>query len=109
MNFRMQRFNAAVHHFGEARVVRDLDDVDALIAEQMTGTTCRENFDTAMDKGLREFNDAGFIGDTDQGAPQRRQSGIVHVLSLPFVGCLSCSGARTSLAAFSSWLLGLRE
>ncbi len=33
MNFRVQRFNAAVHHLGKARVVRDFDDVDTLIAE----------------------------------------------------------------------------
>ena len=109
VDFWVQGFDPAVHHFGKAGVIGDLDDVDAFFAEQSTGAAGRENLDTAMGQCLCKLDDAGFIGDADQRAPQGRQSGITHDLSLPLVGCLSRGGARTAYAAFSFWLLGFGQ
>ena len=69
VNLGVQCFNPAVHYFRKVSVVRYLDHLDALIAKHTTGSACRENLDATMGKGLCELNDAGFIGDTDQGAP----------------------------------------
>ena len=94
MNFRVQRFNAAVHHFGKP-VVRDLV-TSTPSSKQTTGPTCREDFDTAMGKGLREFNDAGFIGDTDQGAPQRRSpASFIFIASFYRVSVLQRRALRS--------------
>jgi len=45
VNLWMQSLDSAVHHFGEAGVVGDLDGRDLLCLQKLVRASCRENFD----------------------------------------------------------------
>ncbi len=68
VNFGVQRFDPAIHHFRKPCVVRDFRRSNAVVAKQFKGAAGGEDFDALCNKGLGEFNDAGFVGYTDQCA-----------------------------------------
>jgi hypothetical protein len=71
VHLRVQRLDAAAHHLGEAGVVGDLDHREARLGEQARGAAGGEQFDTARGQRLGEVDDAGLVGDAEQGAPDR--------------------------------------
>ena len=68
MHFRVQGFDPAIHHLWKAGVVRHLSDCDRIITQQAKGAPSREYFYTLLGESLGKFNNAGFIGNTDQCA-----------------------------------------
>ena len=50
MNLRVQRLDAAIHDFGKAGLVTDLDDVDACVTQCAAGATGGENFNAKLGK-----------------------------------------------------------
>ena len=62
----MQRLHAAVEHLGEAGVAADLGDREARLAQALGGAAGRQELDAAAPPGrLREFDEAGFVGNAD--------------------------------------------
>ena len=61
MNFRVQGFDPAIHHLGEAGVIGDFRHGNPLIAQQPAGSACGENFNTSLSQRAGERHDAGFI------------------------------------------------
>ena len=68
MHFRVQGFDPAIHHLWKAGVVRHLSDCDRIFTQQAKGAPSREYFYTLLGESLGKFNNAGFIGNTDQCA-----------------------------------------
>ena len=64
----MQGLDPAVHHFRKAGVIGDFDDGDAVFGQQLGGAAGGEDFDAQAGKGAGEIDDAGFVGNADQGA-----------------------------------------
>jgi hypothetical protein len=63
MNFRMQRFHAAVHDLRKARVAGDVGDGDAARSEELRRTSGREDLDLAAHESLSELDEARLVGD----------------------------------------------
>ena len=68
VDFRMQRFHAAVEHFGETGVVGDFNHGNARIGKQLRRAAGGEDFDTEFVQGLGKFDCACLVGQADQGA-----------------------------------------
>ena len=62
----MQRLHAAIHHFGKAGVVGDVADGDARLLQVLARAAGAEDFDAAGNQFANEFDEAGFVADTDQ-------------------------------------------
>ena len=77
MNFRVQRFDAAVHDLGEARVARHFCDGYAVAGEKLCGAAGREDLDGAVRECLRKFDESRLVGDGQQRAADRN----VHLVS----------------------------
>ena len=65
--FRVQGFNPAVHHLGETGVVRHFGHIQTVFLQQAEGAAGRQQFNTALAQGAGEFDDSGFVGNTDKG------------------------------------------
>ena len=61
----MQGLDTAVKHFRETGVVRYLLHRYAGGTQQFRGTAGGQNIDTQRDQGMGEFDDTGFIRNTD--------------------------------------------
>ena len=68
VDFRMQRFHAAVEHFGKTGIVGDFNHGNARIGKQLRRAAGREDFDTEFVQGLGKFDCACLVGQADQGA-----------------------------------------
>ena len=68
VNLRMQRLDAAVHDFRKARVLRYLRDRNAVLLQQRRGAAGRQNRNAALVQRLREFDQAVFVGNAEEGA-----------------------------------------
>ena len=68
VHFGVQRLHAAIHHFGEAGVFRDLDGRNARLLQEAIGAASRKQFDAEVGEGLSEWHEAGFVGDAEQGS-----------------------------------------
>ena len=62
VNGRMQCFYAAIHDFGEAGFVADLDHIEAGFAQCAAGATSGENFNAQFGKAGGERNKSMLIG-----------------------------------------------
>ena len=71
VDLRMQRLDAAVHHFGKAGDVADVDDRQARIGQRLGGAAGRHQLEAARDQALPERNQAGFVGNTQNRTPHR--------------------------------------
>ena len=67
VHFRMERLDAAVQHFGKAGVVGHFGDLDAVVGQQFGGAAGGQDIDAHRGQRAREFENAGFIGDGDEG------------------------------------------
>jgi hypothetical protein len=68
VDFRVQRFDAAIHHFREAGVVADVFDREARVAQGFGRAAGGDEFDVGGGEGLGEVNEAGLVGNGKQGA-----------------------------------------
>ena len=67
VDFRVQRFHAAVEHFGEAGVVGHFDDGNARIGQELGCAAGGEDGHAELVERAGKFDGAGFVGKTDQG------------------------------------------
>ena len=74
VHLRVQRLDPAVHHFRKAGMRRYLGDRHTTVAQQLEGAAGRQQFDAARGQSLRQFDDAGLVGDGQQGAARGQQS-----------------------------------
>src|SRR5690606_30272791 len=81
VDFRVQGLDPAVHHFREARVIRDFYRSDAVFLEQLEGAAGGENFDAQGFEFTGEFKDPGLVGNADQGAADRQAGSLVGHLN----------------------------
>ena len=69
MDFGMQGFHPAVHHFWKAGITRDFHHRNAFLCQQFGRSACREDLDPEPGMQLLgKLGNAGFIGHADQGA-----------------------------------------
>src|SRR5208282_221644 len=68
VNLGMQRLDAAIEHFRKAGEFGDVFDRDAGVAEQLGRTSSGDEFDAEAGELAREIDEAGFIGDAEDGA-----------------------------------------
>ena len=68
MHFGMQRLDAAVEHFREAGEFGDVFDGDAGIAQQLGRASGGDEFDAEAGELAREIDEAGLVGDAEDGA-----------------------------------------
>ncbi len=67
MDFRLQRFDAAVKHLRKAGVIGHFgDNRHTIVGEQFCGAAGGQDCDAQLLQSLREFQYAGFVGDADQ-------------------------------------------
>ena len=67
VDLRVQGLDAAVEHLGKAGVVGDLGDGQTRVGEQPGGAAGREQLDAELGQFTREFENAGLVGDREQG------------------------------------------
>ena len=67
MDLRVQRLDPAVEHLGKAGVVGDFSDGQASLGQQLGGPAGREQADAEGRQLAGEVDDAGLVGDRDQG------------------------------------------
>ena len=67
VDFWMQRFHAAVEHFGEACIVGHFDDGNARIGQELGRAAGGEDGHAELVERAGKFDGAGFVGKTDQG------------------------------------------
>ena len=68
MNARMQRLDAAVHHFRKSGQFADVEHIQSGIAERHAGAAGRNQLDAEARQCAREVDDPGFVGDGNEGA-----------------------------------------
>jgi hypothetical protein len=61
VDFRVQGFDAAVHHLWKAGVVGHLGDLQSVLLKQAEGAAGRQQLDAAGTQPLGKFYDAGFV------------------------------------------------
>src|SRR5690606_25225110 len=77
VDLRVQGLDAAVHHFRETGVVGDFDRGHAVVLEQLVGAAGGEDLDTECSQFASEVEDAGLVGNADQGAADGEAGGLV--------------------------------
>ena len=75
VHFGMQRFDAAVEHFGESGEVGNVFDRDAGIAQQFGSAASGDQFDAEGGELAGEIWQSGFVGDAEKGALNLLSSG----------------------------------
>jgi hypothetical protein len=68
MNLGMQRFHTPIEHLGKSGELGDVLDGDAGIAEKFGGPSGREELDAEVGESTGEIDQAGFVGDAQDGA-----------------------------------------
>src|SRR5690606_33049567 len=71
VNFRVQGFYPAIHHFREAGVVRHFYGGNLIVDQQLISTAGGQDFHAGGVQSLGEVDDTGFVGHADQGAAYR--------------------------------------
>ena len=67
VDLRMEGFQPAVHHFGEAGVLGDVADGDALALQVFSGSAGAEDFHAGGDQSAGEIGQPQLVADADQG------------------------------------------
>jgi hypothetical protein len=96
----VQGLDAAVEHFGEAGVVGDVGHRQAGFAQGLGGAAGGQQLDAEGGQLAGEFDDAGFVGDAEQGL------GDFHGVSL--VGREAARRWNDGKRGSSRWQFGLR-
>ena len=68
MNARMQRLDAAVHHFGNARDLGNVDHRDPGFAQELGGAAGGDDLDAVAAERVCELGKAGLVADGEQRA-----------------------------------------
>ena len=77
VDLRVQGLHPAVHHFREAGVVGHFHGGDAVVLEQLVGAAGGEDFHAEGGELAGEVDDAGLVGNADQGAADGEAGGLV--------------------------------
>ena len=101
---RVQRLDAPVHDLREAREVVDGADVEPGLAQRGRGAAGRDELDAEADEAAGEVDDAGLVGDREQGATHPDVAGPGE--RLVGGGCLLGDGARLLNASAVSRVVG---
>jgi hypothetical protein len=70
---RMQRLDAAIHHFGIAGKLTHIEHLQPGIAEYFPGTASRNQLNPDLGERAREFHDAEFVGNGNKRAGSAAQ------------------------------------
>ena len=73
MDARMQRLQPAVHHLGKSGQIGDVDDLEAAFRQRRGGAAGRHQLDAARFERLAQFDEAGLVGNRNEGATDRRE------------------------------------
>src|SRR3990167_8761382 len=92
MDFRVQGLDATVHHFREAGVVGDFHSSDAVVLEQLVSAASGEDFHIQGDELAGKLEDAGLVGNTDQGTANGEAGGLVGHFRVHQGGSISKKG-----------------
>ncbi len=68
MHRRMQRLDAAVHHFRKSGQIADVEHLQPGVAERLAGAAGGDELDAEARKRAGEFDHSGFVGDGNEGA-----------------------------------------
>ena len=68
MDRRVQGFDPAVYDFGKTGMVGDLGHRDAGVAQGLRRASGRQDLDGALVKEAAQLDEAGLVGDRNQGA-----------------------------------------
>ena len=68
MDFRVQGFDAAIHHFGKAGVSAEVSDFDALLPQGFGGAAGGNDFDARPGQNVGKSGQAGFVENRKQRA-----------------------------------------
>ena len=68
VDLRVKGLHAAVHHLGESRKIGDLLHRDAGGGDRLGGASGGEEFDTEFMEAAGEVDEAGLVGDREEGA-----------------------------------------
>ena len=74
VDLRVERFEPAVHHFGEAGVLGHVADGDALVLQVFSGSAGAEDFHAQGSQPAGETGKPHLVADTDQGTLNARGS-----------------------------------
>ena len=94
---RVQRFHAAVHHFGKAGEVGDAGHREAGVGERARRAAGRDQLEAARREAAAEIDDPGLVRNAQQGSWHNVES---PVLSLPTPGGPGAVRERPHNAAF---------
>ncbi len=78
VHLRVQRLDAAVHDFGKAGQRRDVGDRHAALAQRRGAAAGRDQRDAERIESVREIDEAGLVGNAEQGPPDGHQGRIEH-------------------------------
>ena len=73
VDFGMKRLHAAAEHFGPAGEIGNVAHRDSRFAQQLGGSSGRENVDLERGQALGEFHDSSFIEHADKRALHRHE------------------------------------
>src|SRR5262249_9089462 len=105
VNPRVERFHAAVEHFGKSRVLGELRDRAAVVGEEARRASSRQNLDLVSGQSPCELGEAGLVGNADQRRPDGN-----HILILS--DCIffrSVLRLMPSISAATDWLPAARS
>ena len=77
MHGRMQRLDAAVHHFGKAGEIGDVEHGKPGVAQRLARAAGRDELDAVAGERAGEFDEPGLVGDGDEGARARRRCSVM--------------------------------
>ena len=81
MDRRMQRLDPAVHHFGKSGEIADVEHGEPGVAQGLARAAGRNQLDAVAGQRAGEVDDAGFVGDGNEGARYAAEL-LGHRLSL---------------------------
>jgi hypothetical protein len=73
MHGRVQRLDAAVHHFGETGEVSDVEHFQAGVGQRLARAAGRNQFDAIAGETAGEFDHSGFVGHGNESAGSAAQ------------------------------------
>ncbi|MND65529.1 hypothetical protein D3C80_569000 [compost metagenome] len=115
VDLRVQGLHATVHHFREAGVVGDFHGGDGVVLEQLVGAAGGEDLHAEGSQFTGELDDAGLVGNADQGTANGKAKGLVghHGFHQRFIVSRKLQAAsrkrRALLLALAACRLPLRE
>jgi hypothetical protein len=75
VNFWVERFNAAVHHFREASYVGNFGNINVVFTERFSCSAGLNYLNAKPGMGFGKFYSSGFVGKADKGTADLTQFG----------------------------------